>query len=364
MVWQCPVSGRPWRTYQACTRLDCEVCYGRNAKRRGARAMERMGEAPAGLGAFTFTVPRELWALSPREIVDLRRKLAAIIGQWAAARWRVEVGVTIAVHPAGDTCRCGHKARRAAESWNTVGNCVRCGAEPTWKPHYDALVPLVGLRNGRAIRLPPKLARTDLADLKRRWSELVIAASVAAGVELAPSTWSALTRDPISRPGVDYRFRRRRAKRAHAARYSLRPFPAWSAAARTDRELSAALSPQSYLLASSAAGRRDDVGPWLAQVRGEPPAADGLRCTCCAVPQQLVLIDVCRRGTRRWAGWSWVPLHEGVDPPPPRPSPPPEPVVGDVLPKGVWLDRSAVQLADRALRGQTASRAARDRSPA
>lgn len=322
MIWQCPATGQTYRIPQPCTRMDCATCYPRVKRRRGARHTERFGGTHCG--AFTFTLPLELRASCGIEQAKaLRRLLGIILQEWAASRWGCEIGAVIAFHPCGDRCSvCSPLGSSAAarkqargkdpgaernnDSAAVTGACPRCGAPPKWSPHFDAVIPGIGLRNGREYRLPYKLTIPDLADIKRRWSEAILRVVAVSGIALRPKTVGYLTRgedphDPVEmvrRPCVQYRFRTSARKIAHCWRYSMRPFPAFSAIGGGLR------TPARYGLCSPAAAKSRprhipatqldegevcccEVCEWRRTVAATPAESELPRCLCCYEPAEL-----------------------------------------------------------------------------
>ena len=345
MLWTCPRTGQTYRAPQPCMRLDCATCYPKTKRRRGARHVERFGGVHAL--AFTFTLPLELRASCGIEQARaLRRLLAIILQEWAQARWSAEIGAVIAFHPTGDRCqRCSaHKGSRAArarakgrkagkerngDSAAVTGSCPRCGAPPAWSPHFDAVVPGVGLRNGREYRLPPVLKIEDLADLKRRWSEAILRVVAVSGIALRSVTVGYLTRgddthdpaDIVRRPCLQYRHRIGARKVGHCWRYSMRPFPAYAAIGAGLR------TPARFGLCGPAAAKGRpghipatqlqpgeacacEVCEWRRTVASTPAKTEMPRCQCCYDPAELVPLGVYHRH-------HWITLGAvDLDPPP------------------------------------------------
>lgn len=327
MIWTCPRTGQTYRTAQPCMRMDCATCYPRVKRRRGARHVERFGGVHAL--AITFTLPLELRASTGLDQAKaLRKQLACILEEWALARWSAEIGTVIAFHPCGDRChRCSankgsraareramgkeHGKERNADSAAVTGSCRRCGAPPEWSPHFDAIVPGLGLRNGKQYRLPPVLKLEDLADLKRRWSEAILQIVAVSGIALRPVTVGYLTRgedtqDPaeiVRRPCLQYRHRIGAKKVGHCWRYSMRPFPAYAHIARGLR------TPARYGLCGPAAAKgraghtpATQLAPgnvcgcvvceWRRTVAATPAVTEMPRCLCCYDPAELVPLGV------------------------------------------------------------------------
>ncbi len=315
MIWRCPETQRGYLMRQACTKLDCATCYPRVARRRGQRAYGQIGGA--ALGAFVFTVPYELRAVVGLEQAkELRRQLVAVVKSWAADRWGAAVGFRVAFHPSGDRCAaCSSRAGRGkridraktgakkAPAWLT-GKCQRCGAPPSWLPHFDVLIPMVGLRNGQPIRLPFQLQPQDLADVKRRWSAVILKVAAASGAQLRDRTRDLLTE---GRAIVHYTFRTKTRQKRHRLRYSLRPFPAWA------RTLGRSLAPQSYGLAAPNS-KAPGIKAWREAVSGTTEAAAGPVCACCAEPKPLYLDDVCAIWGDKWRAYSALPWLSDGDP--------------------------------------------------
>jgi len=307
-IWECPGSGRLWRMVQSCDRLDCATCYPRLRARRGKRLFGRMGGG-AALGAWVFTVPHELRAvLGLEQLAVMRQRLARMVQLWASLHWRCEIGLVVCTHPTGDVCgRC----RVMRSNAGIYGRCTKCNAPPRWLPHFDVLMPMMGLRHGQPFRLPYHFRQApggglapELVALRRGWAWLCAEVVQATGRPLKPETAALLA---AGRAGMDYRFRLQRRQKRHRLAYSARPFPAYQAAA------GAALQPRPYGLAAPGTGRvqpttdqakleqrqkrHQAVTRWRDAVAGRVDE-EHLVCTCCVEPQRLVMVDIVRRGHR------------------------------------------------------------------
>ena len=315
VVWFCEHTNRPsHKTPQTCDKTDCHHDYGRVARRRGRRVFASIGGAP--MAAFVFTMPHELRVLGPVQLHPLRRELGRLIRRWAAARWGVDVGPVVHLHPCGDVCEaCGLRRQPQGEPLSRTGACARCGAAPRWKPHFDAVMPCFGLagRVGsrqRVKRIPYHIEREDLAALKVEWSALVRQVAAVVGVELPPRVRHQLAR---GLGVVDYRFRLKHAHKSHRTRYSMRHFPAWAAA--LPRALNsyqrfglAAGNPTfGATLPDGEGGRRrltaaelerfkESIDRWRAAVAGQLEPEKKVRCKCCSDPQPCYLGDIARGG--------------------------------------------------------------------
>ena len=343
VLWMCPETGQAVRTHQPCKSLDCATCYPSVKKRRGLRVAESFGGVAQGFAVFT--IPYELRrVVGPKQALDLRAKLAQLVIAWVERHWGARAGCVIAFHPAGDRCTaCGHKEPRDSQRANVQGGCPECGAPPTWLPHYDVLIPLLGIRGGAPYRLPYPVPHDALADLKSRWADMLLGIVAVSGVTLRDRTADMLCgADGMRRSVVDYRYAPSGANKRilHRYRYSLRPFPAWSAAARAEG-WAPLLTPGRYGLCGPGAakgdvehirhrwlpGMRPEECPcvvcrWREMVAADLERAEPLRCTCCAEPRDLVVVDVAKVHTERWRGWGWIPLHEtqAKGPAPPLPT--------------------------------------------
>ena len=305
LVWRCPQSGKRFQMHSGCDKLDCSTCYPRVAKKRGRRAYGQLGGAP--LGAFVFTVPHELRAcIGLDQAAELQRLLADMLKAWALDRWRCEVGFRIAFHPSGDRCeRCNYQARKqgaALPAWRT-GKCPRCGAPPRWLPHFDVVMPMRGLRRGQVYRIPYLIAASDLEAIKAAWSRVMLQVSHAAGAQLRPATVAQLG---AGLGVVDYRFRLQKKHKLHRLRYSLRPFPAWSAT------LGRKLQPRAYGLAAPNA-RTPGIAAWRKAVSGHL-SSETLKCSCCPQPVALELDDLVSVWSYRYRAYESLPWLSGGDP--------------------------------------------------
>lgn len=355
VVWRCPSSGRVVRTASPCARLDCATCYPHLKARRGRRLYSRFGKVP--LGAFVFTLPRELRAtVGLEQAAELRRMLAELVQGWAFDRWRVRIGVVVCFHPTGDRCaRCGwsRRSKGDGEPIGVTGKCPRCSAPAQWEPHFDVLVPLLGIAQDlKAVRddgsievagtlrsLPFHFAprregelAPELVDIRRRWSELVLQVADAAGARLSRTMtvvdkWGDArerigTRERLERGEavIDYGFMLTERRKLHRYGYSARPFPAF---ANPDRGIGRLRTYQGFGLAGPHA-TGPGVEEWRAAV-AVPETKRALLCDCCADRKELVPIDVVRDFTARFRLWMWARLHSSCGPPPdgaPRPSSP------------------------------------------
>lgn len=351
---QCPPSREVTIAASSCNKLDCAMCFPKLKARRGARWLERFGAVAAG--AYVFPTVLELRAvLGVDQAIDLRRMLGALLDGFYRDRWSVRTGSVIAFHPTGDTCeKCGwskgsqctvpdvdertgrvsyrwHKGRYCsrchwergplddAEAIGVSGKCPACSAPAPWNPHFDVVVPLLGIRTdlmrvgasgeleleGRLKVLPPKLRPEDLADIKRRWSALQLELADARGIRLAPATRALLE---AGNAVMHYTALTDERQKGHRFSYSARPFPAFANAIGALR---------TYvgfgLCGPNAVGA--GVPEWRAKVRTEK-VKRVLLCDCCDEPQELVIIDVVREHTFKWSFWRYARLHSSCGPPP------------------------------------------------
>lgn len=200
-----------------CMRLDCPRCFPTVKARRGARRYEKIGSE--GIGAWVLTVPDLMWSLlGPRAAMVLRKQAAECLRDWYASRYGVQVGIVAALHPTGDKCR---GCYRSSPDLGLLGVCRRCGTEAHWSPHVDAVVPLVGLRDGQTVELPLWIPEPGLDALRLDWGARVAQLARERGYE-------GLAVRAEAGANLHYSYRRPGPEAAHRIRYCLRPFPAWS----------------------------------------------------------------------------------------------------------------------------------------
>ena len=328
VYWQCPVSKRLVKTHQPCTKLDCQTCQPAVAKRRGARLAERFAGAPLFTGVFTF--PDEyLPFLGVEQLTELRKLLAQLVQSWARSEYGAEVGLVLCLHPTGDRCKvCTWNTTKTGRRGGVVskgipagisGSCPRCGAPPRWRPHFDLLMPLVGLRNGEPIHLPRKPSNRSRDRLKARWADLLLTLAVVMRIPVRERTAAMLcSLHDVKRSVVHFGQRYTATEKGHAFRYSARPFTSFCAGG----DLGSLRSPAVYGLAAPGATKRApghdadadscscSVCCWREHVR-EPKEREYFECECCAVPQRLEFIDCARRGSEKARLLSFVPDYHG-----------------------------------------------------
>ena len=342
VFWQCPQTGKVYgKSPQPCSKLDCLTCHPQVARRRGVRLMERFGGPP--LFKATFTVPEEFRGyLGVEQCAELRRLLGGVVLDWALAEFGASVGLVVAFHPTGDVCgscrggplhpRGGVCAPHDRIPAGMSGACPRCGAPPSWLPHFDLLMPLLGLRGAEPIRLPRSPSKASRDRLKARYADLLLTLAVVMRVSLRPKTAAMLcSQQDVRRAVVHYQTRVHPENKAHAFRYSARPFTAYCAGG----ELGSLRTPAAYGLAAPGATKRspghvprirDDpdraaeqapcscpVCSWRAAVSAAVEK-EPLLCTCCKVPQPLRIFAIARRGSELMRHLSWIPDYH----PPPR----------------------------------------------
>lgn len=299
IVWRCSHTNKPSHlTPQTCDKSDCYHDQPRVSRKRGRRVFGSIGGAP--LAAMVFTFPHQLRVLGPVQLIPLRRELGRLVRAWTAKRWGVDVGLVVNFHACGDVCEgCGLRKQPKGQPLSRTGRCVRCGAAPVWKPHFDVVMPCVGLAgrvgSRQAVkRIPFHVRSADLAALKLAWSDLVRQVATVAGVELPSKVRAQLA---AGLGVVDYRFRLTRAKKLHRCRYSMRNFAAWASAlpgtlTRYQRFGLAAGNPlfaarvtengvRRRLTPEEAERYRDSVQRWREAVRGNLEPAKPVLCKCC-----------------------------------------------------------------------------------
>ena len=333
IVWTCPVTNRPVRTHQPCTRLDCQTCQPAVARRRGARLMERFGGDAVFKG--TFTVPQEFRDhLGAEQLRELRRLLGQMVLGWGRREFNAELGAVVCFHPTGDECDvCNAKLAAFPVAGSSPGiapgisgKCSKCGAPPAWRPHFDVLIPLLGLRGDRVVRLGQRrgdgsiwVEKRKAAKLKALWADLLLTLAVVMKCQLRSKTADMLCGlQDMRRAVVHFNVRRSEEQIGHAFRYSARPFTAYCV---TD-DLGSLRSPAVYGLASPGATKSAQdhdreaakdfactcrVCRWRAGV-AHHVEREGFKCTCCDVPQPLQLLDVYSRFGPKARLWDWVPL--------------------------------------------------------
>ena len=368
VIWQCVQSGRPYRTHQPCTALDCATCYPRVKMRRGKRIAERIGGG--ALGAWVFTVPHELRnKIGIPQAQDLRAKLAAMLRGCFRREYGAEIGLVVAFHPSGDRCdRCNHKEAEDPLRANVTGACPRCGAPPRWLPHFDVLMPLQGTRGGAIYRLPYPLPRAVLGRIKAAWSDLILTIAAATNAHLRDETAALLAQGGaapdartcdgvdggcgqcsicrnLRRSIVDYRYMQPSAigKKIHRITYSARPFPAWCADNdEGDPAIGSLRTPAPYGLAAPGAtkGAKDHtdaedcaciVCRWRDAVSLEMPAAEPPLCKCCTPPQPIEVVDLCKVHSQRWQALRWIELYDEAETTKGQPRAGPDPDLGEDL---------------------------------
>lgn len=180
-----------------CGKASCDQpgCRRKYSTQRGRRIGRRLGR----LGAATWvvvvlTTPAEVReALAdPLELVKARKAAVDVVTAWAIA-WmfhgvQLRVGGCVTVHPDGDR------------------------SPGTWAPHFNVLLPAVGVLDDGAVRVGrwhvPKRALDDLRD---RWG--VVLERWGFRHECFPQVHVQHAHEP--------------GKKVHAARYFGRHFPAW-----------------------------------------------------------------------------------------------------------------------------------------
>lgn len=246
-----------------CDRLDCAACADHLARRRGGRAAAAFGGA--GIGAWVFTIPRDLrQVVGVETLAELRRRAADRIQ--AAYGGYGRIGVVSAVHPTGSICgACGRRESEADPApLGVSGACASCGAAAPWVPHLELLVPLRALTPSGEVRsLPGRISPRLLDAVRGLWTAEILHLARSAGVNLGDDF----------RAVVHYRYMTEECKVAHRFRYSLRPFSAYSG------ELEGVKRAGMYgLCAPNASG--EGVGVWRCVVSAPRESAER---PCCPV---------------------------------------------------------------------------------
>lgn len=254
----------------------------------------------------------------------LRPMVAQLVQEWARDTWKVRVGLIVCFHPTGDTCaRCGWSKGEApdGDALGVGGCCPRCAEPAPWIPHFDVLIPLLGIATellsvaddghlvvaGTLRKIHFKIPGPALRDLRRRWSAMLLEVARAAGLELDGPTLDVMLG---GRAGVHYSYRRTQRKKLHRFGYSMRPFPAF---ANADRGIGRLRTYQGFGLCGPNA-QGPGVVEWRAAV-AVPEKRIGLLCDCCAEKRELQAIDVVREWTARFRLWKWARLHSSCGPP-------------------------------------------------
>lgn len=185
-----------WK-WHGCGKSTCEQpgCRKATTKRRAKRLFERLGlleEAPWGI--VVLTLPEELWTAARRPSVFRKLARAAVdtartwFTRWHFGGSSVQLGGALTAHP----CRQN---------------------EEVWSPHFNVLVPLIGLLDdGAARRGRYKVPPEALDHLRELWTDV-----------LREHGW-----EPRWQPQVFYEFRLEVERKLHSARYFGRSFPMWS----------------------------------------------------------------------------------------------------------------------------------------
>ena len=263
-----------------------------------------------------LTVPSELRAVVGLvQATALRPMIAQLVADWAREWWKVRIGVVVCFHPTGDECKgCGWKKGEGIEgdALGVGGCCPSCGAPAPWLPHFDLLVPLLGIATellsvaddgqlvvaGTLRKIHYKLPPGALRDLRARWSTLIAAVADAAGVVLQDGAV------------LHYCYRRTARKKLHRFGYSARPFPAF---ANADRGIGRLRTYQGFGLCGPNA-KGPGVEEWRAAV-AVPAEKRAMLCDCCSEKQEMKAIDVCREYTARFRLWKWARIHSSCGPP-------------------------------------------------
>jgi hypothetical protein len=168
--------------------------------------MQSLGGAP--LAVFVITTPDQLRPfIGPAQCRALSAMWRSVVRSWAFQVWGIEVGGRDEWHPTGEN-----------EEPDEFG--ITDGTD--WKPHWNALVPLMGIEPaqtgpGRVVRVRG-LVPAPALHLLRCMVQVVLE-------EVAVNRGA---RQPEAlKANAFYEFRATRENTAHAISYFLRHFPAW-----------------------------------------------------------------------------------------------------------------------------------------
>lgn len=195
-----------------CTKIDCARCAVEVRRRRGARLVRRMGGQGIGVWVLTFPDSWHPW-LTIECLRVIEKRLVRLVQDWYRARDACEVGLRSYLHPRGDRCdACG-----AADGGWEGGTCTECGEPPSWRPHFNFLVPLEGITQAGAIRrIRPWNTTEELYDFRKLL-----------GDELREIAGKLGLPDAIA-PNFFYEYATAEAKVKQVCGYFARPFPEWA----------------------------------------------------------------------------------------------------------------------------------------
>lgn len=299
MILSCNGCGQSYAIPVGCGRLACWSCAPDVASKRAERKFNLLGGDGVALGAWVFTLPRAIGQqIGVNGARELRKRVASFLADYYATRWGIITGSVIAVHPEGD--------KKKGE----------------WRPHFHALVPLLGLSTeGDGLRAAPSfLTGRELDQVKARWRVVLEGAAAELGCA-----------EPI-RVNLHYKYlqggevsdgskkknqalERARTAKLHRLKYDLRPFPDWSAG---DAGKTRLLSPSSYGLLSGRADklvpeRLEDLALWREVLQGPELVEPESRCdapvdggVCGCVLEGLgVVVGARWRIEERYPGIRW-----------------------------------------------------------
>lgn len=280
-VWQCG-QGHTGHRWVRCARADCATCQEYTSERRGKRLARRFGGVSCA--HIVLTLPPVLVDLvGVEQIPALRRAAADTLRAWYELTTECDVGVIVGTHPGGDET-------------------------PGWRPHFDCVVPLLGLsrwspEHPQNVELPYFRSERDLDLLRALWLGVCLRALRFAGVPPeqalhAPNVWYGFALDH-SPDQVEHHYR-----------YAARPFPTWAAGGSWPATLSRA---RAYGLCSRPTSRKGVEVPelvaWRAAVRRPEEGRDHAACFIEGCDCHLELVEV----TNAWAAKRFYPWAVNLD---------------------------------------------------
>jgi hypothetical protein len=214
----------------------------------------------ADLASVVLTMPPgergDYQHISWRMCKTLRKLAWRVVQAWAFLTWGGRIGGYVAVHPAGDRCRCGHDNEVEAA---VQGRCGSCGEETKYRPHFHVGFPLVVEIAGKPRTVRGWVNPESLERLRELWAGVL----------------DQVSGDPCVTANVHYSYHSGASKVGHRLRYDLRTWPAWSA---ISQEAASILRVTRYGLAAG----NSKAPAWKGKVKGPElaPSGDGAECTC------------------------------------------------------------------------------------
>lgn len=261
-----------------CMKSDCPRCADRVAARRGERALEAVG-GPEEIGVCIVTFPSELrrYLSTPAVLREVEDRIVSDLRCWSLTSLGGDIGGRSVWHPCGDVCdSCGRSGKELA----LFGVCP-CGAEATWKPHLNIVVPGVvltpsGDHKPRHLFLTPRQIEALRGVVRLVLEELLEICGERAGAAV----------------NVFWQYRKTLKHKSHALRYFLRPFPAWPALRQRPFGL--------------LAGPSERARAYRAAVHRPTPDKPKPLCPCCNADNMAIYVAEKRAGAyarataRRW----------------------------------------------------------------